>query len=249
MGIFEFLLVVAAVVLGIIFLVLIFTKKGRMFAKAVINSLFTEANKNPKVVAEYFDEKIARLQDSYRKADDAYRKAAGEKISNEKKIKMLEKELEKLNGFIVSSRKHGNIDDARMYAEEALAVKGELEVRQNNVPVFEEAMKSREDIRNRAKSAISQVERRKREDMAKAEAGKAAQEIYSQFDESRISTDIDRVLNQFSDYADEQEKMGMGAKASWETSYEAKKIAAEKRENEYLTDEYIESLLGNGTSK
>jgi len=115
--------------------------------------------------------------------------------------------------------------------------------------VFEEAMKSREDIRNRAKSAISQVERRKREDIAKAEAGKAAQEIYSQFDESRISTDIDRVLNQFSDYADEQEKMGMGAKASWETSYEAKKIAAEKRENEYLTDEYIESLLGNETSK
>ena len=87
------------------------------------------------------------------------------------------------------------------------------------------------------------MEIRKKSDIAKAEAGKAAQEIYSQFDESRISSDIDRVLNQFSDYADEQEKMGMGARASWETSYEAKQISAEKKAREYQADDYISSLI------
>lgn len=237
------LLRIAVAILLLILIVLFVTKKGRMFVKAAIDSLFTEANKNPKIVAEYFDEKIAELQKNYTKADDAYRKASGEKLANDKKIKELEKQLKQTNKYIIDAKKHGDMQDARMYAQEAMGIQSELEAKKANIPVFEDAMKSAGDLRERAKTAIQQVEIRKKSDIAKAEAGKAAQEIYSQFDESRISSDIDRVLNQFSDYADEQEKMGMGARASWETSYEAKQISAEKKAREYKADDYISSLI------
>ena len=246
MGIFEFLLAIAIILLLLIVVVLIITKKGRMFAKAAIGSFFTEANKNPKIVAEYFDEKIAQLQRNYEKLDNAYRKASGEKIVNDKKIAEGEKKLKHIKEAIIEAKKHENIDDARMYADEAMAIEAELKVKKENIPIFEEAMKSAGDLRDRAKSAIQTLEARKKVDIAKAEAGKAAQEIYSQFDESRVSSDIDRVLNQFSDYADDQEKMGLGAKASWDTSYEAKKISAEKRSRQYMADDYISSLV-NGT--
>lgn len=243
MGVFEFVLIIAVVALVIIISILAFTKKGRMFAKAVIDSFFTEANKNPKIVAEYFDEKIAQLQKSYEKADDAYRKASGEKLLNEKKIKELEKQLKQTNKYVVDAKKRGNIEDARMYATDAMTIQKELEVKKENIPVFEEAMRSAGDLRERAKAAIHELEARKKADIARAEAGKAAQEIYSQFDESRVSNEIDRVLNQFSDYAEDQEKMGLGAKASWESSYEAKKISAEKKAREYQADDYIAGLV------
>lgn len=242
------LLKIAVVVLVIILIILLATKKGRMFAKAAIDSFFTEANKNPKIVAEYFDEKIAQLQKSYLKADDAYRKASGSKLQNDKQIKALEKQLEKTNKLVFDAKKRGDIDDARMYASEAMSLQTELEAKKENISVFEEAMKSAGELRERAKVAIQEVENRKKADIAKAEAGKAAQEIYSQFDESRVSSDIDRVLNQFSDYADDQEKMGLGAKASWDTSYEARKISAEKRAKEARTDDYINDLV-NSMSK
>lgn len=237
------LLKVAIFVLAVIVIIILATKKGRMFAKAAIDSLFTEANKNPKIVAEYFDEKIARLQESYITADNAYRKASGNKLQNDKKIKELEKQLGDMNKLIVEAKNRDNIEDARMYADEAMSVKAELEARKENIAVFEEAMRSSGDLREKAKAAIQKAEKRKRADISRAETGRAAQEIYSQFDESRISSEIDRVLNQFSDYADEQEKMGLGAKASWDTSYEAKKISAEKRAKQARTDDYINNLV------
>lgn len=243
------LLKLALAVLVVILLIMLLTKKGRMFAKAAINSLYTEANKNPKIVAEYFDEKITLLQKSYKTADDAYRKASGEKISNDRKIKELEKKLSQTNKYAFEAKKRGDIEDARMYAEEAIGIKSELEVKKENIPIYEEAMKSAGDIRERAQAAIKKVENRKKTDIAKAERGKTAQEIYSQFDESRISNDIDRVLNQFSDYADDQEKMGLGAKASWDSSYEAKQISAEKRAREYEADDYLNDLINSMTEE
>ncbi len=249
MGIFEIIFSTAVVVLVVIIIGLVVTKKGRMFARAAIDSLFTEANKNPRIVAEYFDDKIELLQNNYQKADDAYRKAAGEKLVNDKKIKELQKQLEKTNKDIISAKKSGNISDARMYANEAMSLQAELEAKTENIPVFEEAMKSAGDLRERAKGAIQELEARKKRDIAKAEAGKAAQEIYSQFDESRISSEIDRVLNQFSDYAETQEKMGLGAKASWDTSFEAQKISAEKRARASQADDYIEGLVSSISDK
>lgn len=245
MGIFEFILVISVDLLVLILLILAVTKKGRMFAKAAVDSFFTEANKNPKIVAEYFDEKIAQLQKNYEKADNVYQKASGEKLQNERKMKEAKEELERINKSIMKAKKHGNIDDARMYANEAMSIQAELEAMEQNMPVFEEAMKSAGDLRERAREAIQQLKNRKKADIAKAEAGKAAQEIYSQFDESRVSSDIDRILDQFSDYADDQEKIGLGAKASWDSSYEAKKIAAEKRAQQYQADDYIENLVGS----
>lgn len=243
MGIFEFLLIIAGVVLAAILMVLLCTKKGRQFGAAALGSIFTEANKNPKIVAEYFDKKIAQLEESYRKADDAYRKASGELQVNERNIKKLEKDLERTNKLILDAKNHGNMKDARMHATEAMAIKDELEAKKKNIPIFEDAMKSAGDLRDKAEAAIQKLKAQKKSDIAKVEAGKTAQEIYSQFDSSRVSSDIDRILNQFSDYADEQEKMGLGAKASWETSYEAQKIAADKRAKDYAADDYISSLV------
>ncbi|MFR0822912.1 MAG: PspA/IM30 family protein [Clostridia bacterium] len=243
MNIFEFVLIIAAILVGVVLIVLLVTKKGRIYLRAFVDSFFTEANKNPKIVSEYYDDKIEQLQKNYEKADNAYRKAAGESMANEKQIKELSKELEKINKSIVNARKNGNMDDARMYANEAISLKAELDAKQENVPVFKEAMQSAGDLREKAKMAIENLKGRKKADIAKAEAGKAAQEIYSQFDESRVSSDIDRILEQFGEYADEQEKMGMGAKASWDSSYDAQKLKAEKRARANEADDYIQSLV------
>lgn len=245
MNIFEFVFAFAVVMLLIIVVILIFTKKGRMFAKAAINSLFTEANRNPKVVAEYYDEKIRLLEESYCKADDAYRKAVGEKNINDRNIKELEKQLNEANRYVLVARENGDTENAREHAKEAMGIKAELDAKKESVPVFEDAMKSAEQVKQRAEKAIQQVRTRKQTDITRAERGKATQDIYSQFDKNRISSDIDRVLEQFSDYADEQEKMAIGAKASWEASYEAKKISAQEKAIEYQTDDYIANLVAS----
>lgn len=245
MNIFEFVLTIAIIALAIIIIILVATKKGRMFAKAAVSSLFTEANKNPRIVAEYFDEKIERLQKTYAKADDAYRKASGELISNKNQIESLQRELDRVNKRIIEANKRGNVEDARMYAREAVSIKNKLEAIQESIPQLESAVKSAGDLREKAADAIEQVKSRKEVDIAKVKAGKAAQEIYDQFDASKMSSDIDRVLKQFSDYADEQEKMGIGARAAWETSFEAQKISAEKRAKEYEADDYISSIVNS----
>ncbi len=245
MNIFEFVLTIAIIALAIIIIILVATKKGRMFAKAAVNSLFTEANKNPKIVAEYFDEKIGRLQRTYAKADAAYRKASGELISNKNQIESLQKELDRVNKKIFDAQKRENVEDARMYARDAVAIKDKLEAIQGTIPDMENAVKSSQDLREKAADAIDKMKSRKEADIAKVKAGKAVQEIYDQFDASKMSSDIDRVLSQFSDYADEQEKMGIGARVAWETSAEAQKISAERRAKEYEADEYIANIVSS----
>ena len=243
MNIFEFVLTIAIIALAIIIIVLVTTKKGRMFAKAAIGSLFTEANKNPKIVAEYFEEKIGRLQKTYGQVDDAYRKASGELISSKNKIETLQEELERANKKIIEAKKRGDDGAARMFAREAVSIKEKLAAIQGTIPDLENAVKSAQDLREKAADAIEEMKSRKEADIAKVKAGKAVQEIYDQFDASKVSSDIDKILNQFSDYADEQEKMGIGARAAWETSAEAQKISAEKRAKEYEADDYIASIV------
>ena len=245
MGVFEFILIIAVILLVIIFAIMAFTKKGRMFAKAATNSLFTEANKNPKIVAEYFDEKIEKLNECYVKADDAFRKVSGEKIANDREIAALEKKLERTKKSIVDAQKRGDVKNARIFANEAMSIETELDAKKEQVPVYEDAMKSAADLRERASAAVEAMEARKKADITRAKAGQVAQEIYAQFDKSRVSSDIDRILNQFSEYADEQEKMGMGARAAYESSPEALKIAAEKSNREYQADDYISKLVSS----
>lgn len=247
MNIFEFIFAIALVALVIFAAFLVITKKGRMYAKAAVNALFTEGNKNSKIVAEYYDEKIAKLKETYRKADDAYRKAMGEKISTERFIKKLEAEFEEANQRAVQAKKRGEDADARTFARNAMGIKQQLEAKKEALPVFEDAVKSTEALRKKASDAVEQMEQRKKADIEKAELGRTTQEIYSSFDEKRANDDIDRILNEFSDYAEEQEKKGIGARASWESSAEAQQIAAEERAKEFETDSYIESLIGSMT--
>ena len=43
--------------------------------------------------------------------------------------------------------------------------------------------------------------------------------------------------------------MGLGAKASWDSSYEAKQISAEKRAREYQADDYLDNLVNSMTEE
>lgn len=243
MNLFEFLLILAMIALVIIVGVLLFTKKGRLFAKAAIGSLFTDANKNPKIMAQYYDQKRDELQKYYNKAQNAYNKASGEKIVNDKKIAELKKQLSRTNTSIIEANRRGDITSARIFANEAMSIESELKARQENVPVLEDAMRSSSDMMEKAQVAIKTLETRKKSDISKVETGKVAQEIYSQCDPNRVSSEIDKILNEFSEYADDQDKMGIGAKAAYENSYEARLIAAEKANREYQADDYISNLI------
>lgn len=247
MNIFEFIFAIALVALVIFALFLALTKKGRMYARAAVNALFAEGNKNPKIVVQYYDEKIAKLKETYEKADDAFRKATGEKVSTERDIERLENELEETNQRAIQAKKRGEEADARTFARKAIGIKQQLDAKKEALPVFVDAVKSTEALRKKAADAVEQMEQRKSADIEKAELGRTTQEIYSSFDEKRANDDIDRILNEFSDYAEEQEKKGIGARASWESSAEAQQIAAEERAKEYETDSYIESLIGSMT--
>lgn len=249
MNVFEFILTIAVLALVAIIIVLATTKKGRMFAKAAISSLFTEANKNPTIVAEYFDEKIEVLQKNYSKANDAYRKAVGELDSSQKQIVSLKKEKERFDKLTLEAHQRGQTDDARRFAREAAAAQNKMKAIEEAMPELESAKKSAGDLREKAQDAIEQLKKRKETDIAKVKAGKAAQEIYDSFDASKVSSDIDKVLNQFSDYADEQAKMGTGARIAWETSDEAQKIQAEKRAKDWEADDYIAGLIGSVTDE
>lgn len=249
MNVFEFILTIAVLALVAIIIVMATTKKGRMFAKAAISSLFTEANKNPKIVAEYFDEKIDALKKNYAKADNAYRKAVGEYEHNQRQIVSLKSEKEQFDKRAIEAQKRGNTDDARRFARDAVAALNKIKAIEEAMPQLERAKNSASDLRNKAQDAIEQLKKRKETDIAKVKAGKAAQEIYDSFDASKINSDIDKVLNQFTEYADDQEKIGTGARIAWETSDEAQRIQAEKRAKEWEADEYIAGLIGSVTDE
>lgn len=245
MNIFEFVFAIAVVALVVLLIFLVATKKGRLFAGAAIGALFSEGNKNTKIVGQYFDEKIAKLQKTYNNADDAFRKAVGKKTITESRIKTLEAELQETNELIVQATKSGNEADARIFARKAMGIKRELETLKQALPVLEDAVKSTETLRKKASDAVDEMEDRKKEDIQKAELGKTTQEIYSSFDEKRANDEIDRILNEFSAYAEEQEEKGIGARVSWETSSEAQQIAAEERAKEMAADTYINSLINS----
>ncbi len=245
MNIFEFILAGAIIALLAIVIFLVATKKGRLFAGAAIGALFAEGNKNTKIVGQYFDEKIAKLTKTYNNADDAFRKAVGKKTTTESKIKNLEADLREANDRVVQAKKNGNESDARIFARKAMGIKRELETLKAAIPVLEDAVNSTETLRRKAKDAIDEMQARKKEDIDKAELGKTTQEIYSSFDERRANDEIDRILNEFSIYAEEQEEKGIGARVSWETSAEAQQIAAEERAKEMAADDYISSLINS----
>lgn len=245
--ILKYLLGLATCILILMFLVLALTRKGRAFARAAKDALFTEANKNPKIVASYYDQEIERVQKAYNNVDDAYRKASGEKLSAEREVEELGRNLEELKALVVESQQHGDVESARMYAQEAIETEAIIKVKKENIRVFEDAMRSSGKVRKKAEDAIRQLKLSKKKNLEKVKSGQAAQEIYSKFDANRTLDDIDQILGQFEEYANEQEKMGLGARASWEESHEAKRIEAKERAMSYQTDDYIAKLVESVT--
>lgn len=242
---FGFLGLGAALLLGM----LIFPK-GRILLKSIFGIFFQDAMQNPKVIEQVFNQKIDKLRDVYSKANASCQQAHGKLRITRNKINDATSTRDEAQRKMALAHKRGDTESARIYGREAMLAQTTIDTLSSAIPGLEQAVRTTETLRDRAKSAIDEIESQKSTQIAKAELGKAQQEIYNSFDANQAATQIDRILSDYSKFADKQEEMGLGAEAAWESSPDAQKIEAQKRASEYSVDAYItEFLASNGEAK
>jgi phage shock protein A len=219
------------------------TKKGRILLKSFFGIFFQDAMQNPKMIEQVFNQKIDKLRDVYTRANKACQQAHGKLRSTKKKIDEAGVTLKESQNKMTLAHNRGDTEAARIFGREAMLAQSTIESLSSAIPGLEQAVKASETLRDRSASAIAEIESQKTTQIAKAELGKAQQEIYNSFDPNHAASTIDKILADYSKFADRQEEMGMGAEAAWENSPEAQKIEAQKRAADYSVDAYLEEFL------
>jgi len=217
--------------------------KGRVLLKSVFEIFFQSRMQDPRIIEQVYNQKIDKLRDVYTKANNSCQQAHGKLRKTKNRIEELKRSLEEARRTMTMASNRGDVEGARNYGRDAMTAEQLIATFEKEIPGLEQAISAAETLRERAARAITQMETEKTTTIAKAELGKAKKEIYDSFDPNAAATTIDKILADYSKFADRQEEMGMGAEAAWESSPEAMKIAADKRATEYSVDAYIAEFM------
>lgn len=212
---------------------------------SVFGTLFTEVNKDPRMIREYYNQKLDKLREAYDKANKSYRLALGKVEATREAINQAEREFEKSNNNAITASKKGLVEDARMFAATAMTAKTKLQTLKESLATYVAQAESAKNLRDKANEAVRTVENTRDNDVERAERNKAAIEIYNAHEGNKTSNTIDNILAGIQSGLVTQEEEAVGARIAFETSDEQLQFKAEKRIKEADADSYLAQLMNS----
>lgn len=214
----------------------------RALLKGFIRIFIKDMATTPEGAEAIYGEKINEAQDSYAKADNAYRIAAGKLSTAKKDMESLKTRLAKVEAECETFVKNGKMEMASLKSEEREEIISDIERIKQLIVAFESAAEQAKEAQEMCEKRLRKLKRESKEVVENMRVKNQLQEVYDDMDELKSVTATDKLLDSVREKNKDLDAMVEGSKVIHENRLSTKLQKAEVEAKKMQTNDYLESL-------
>lgn len=235
----KLIFIVAVVV---IVLILILFPEARKLLSGFTRLFIKDMATTPEGAEAIYEEKIDQAQESYNKADNAYKIAAGKLSNAQKDLDRKRKRLVNVEAECESLVKINQIELAQLKAEEREEILSDIRRVTGLVNAYKEATDAAKETQERCEKNLRSLKRESKEVVENMKVKKQLQEVYDDMDELKNVTATDKLLDSVRDKNRDLDAIVEGSKVVHNNKMSTKLEKAEAEAKKNNSNDYLNSL-------
>lgn len=235
----KLIFIVAVVV---IVLILILFPEARKLLSGFTRLFIKDMATTPEGAEAIYEEKIDQAQESYNKADNAYKIAAGKLSNAQKDLDRKRKRLINVESECESLVKTNQIELAQLKAEEREEILSDIRRVTGLVNAYKEATDAAKETQERCEKNLRSLKRESKEVVENMKVKKQLQEVYDDMDELKNVTATDKLLDSVRDKNRDLDAIVEGSKVVHNNKMSTKLEKAEAEAKKNNSNDYLNSL-------
>lgn len=235
----KLIFIVAVVV---IVLILILFPEARKLLSGFTRLFIKDMATTPEGAEAIYEEKIDQAQESYNKADNAYKIAAGKLSNAQKDLERKKKKLATTEAECESLVKTGQIELAQLKADEREEILSDIRRITGLVNAYKEAAATAKETQERCEKNLRSLKRESKEVVENMKVKKQLQEVYDDMDELKNVTATDKLLDSVRDKNRDLDAIVEGSKVVHNNKMSTKLEKAELEAKKNSSNDYLNSL-------
>lgn len=223
--------------------VFVFSGKARTLGKAFINLFVTDLASTPEGAEALFLQKEEQVEESFRKADEVYKKIAGQLSRNERELKEMEDQIPRIEKDCERLAQKNDKEGLMIKAQERSDILEEIENHKIVIQELTGARNAAAQARKACEDDLAQVRKQHKKVVADMKRNTQMKEVYDDLEGIGADNHTSRMLERVVTKSQELDDMVEGSRQAYETktSTKVKKLNERLRKND--ADDYANKLL------
>lgn len=226
-----------------IVLVLLLSGKLRALLKGFFNLFVEDLAATPEGAEALFNQKIEEVEDKYRRANNVYKKVAGQRKRCQDELALLQNRLATVEKDCETLAKAHN--------EEALDIKIQLradtiediDAHKETLKTLEAALKDASEARAACEENLNNIKKQRKQVVTKMKRNRDMKAIYEDLEGIGAGDHTSKLLNKVIEKGVELDDMVVGSKEAYDTKTSTKARKIDQKLKASANDDYKKALL------
>ncbi len=228
--------------IALVILIMILFPEARVLFKGLFRVFIKDMATTPEGAQAIYAEKIDQAQDSYNKADNALRVAAGKLGRAKRKSEELKNQLIKVEAECEALVKSGKMDMALLKSEEREDILSDINRYAELIKAYQTAEVTAREAQELCERNLRKLKRESKEIVENMKVKKQLKKVYDDMDELKNVTAADKLLDSVRDKNIELDEVVEGSKAVHDNRISTRLQKANAEAKKIHSNDYLEGL-------
>lgn len=235
--------VVFWLVIIVLVAIFIFSGKARALGRAFFNLFVEDLAATPEGAEALFNQKEEEVEEKFRRADEVYKKVAGQRKRCKDELEALRNRLKKVETDCELLAKNNDMESLDIKLIERSDINDDISLHVETLATLETALKDASEARAACEENLNKIRKQKKQVVTKMKRDRDMKDVYDDLEGIGAGDHTSKLLNKVIERGEDMSDMVAGSKEAYETktSTKARKIDQKLKASE--NDAYKQELL------
>lgn len=233
----------------VVLFVFIISGKARALGRAFLNLFIEDLASTPEGAEALFNQKEEEVNDKFRRADNVYKKVAGQKKRCKDELVQLKDRLIKVESECEKLAKSQDEEGLTIKVNERADILEEIDIHNNTLKTLEAALKDATEARAACEENLNQIRKKRKQVVSQMKRNRDMKDIYDDLEGIGAGDHTSKLLEKVIERGEDMADMVAGSKEAYETKTSTKARKVEQRLKTSANDTYKQELLNKYSKK
>ena len=235
-------LIIGIIIFAFIF-ILIISGKARALVTAFFNLFIEDLAATPEGAEALFNQKEEEVNDKFRRADNVYKKVAGQRKRCKDELESLKNKLSNIESQCERLAQAQDDEGLTIKVNERADVIEEIDIHKETLKTLEVALKDATEARTACEENLNQIRKKRKQVVTQMKRNRDMQSIYNDLEGIGAGDHTSKLLDKVIEKGTDLEDLVVGSKEAYETKTSTKARKVDQRLKTSANDAYKQELL------
>lgn len=231
------------IVIAVILFALIISGKLRALVKAFFNLFVEDLASTPEGAEALFNQKEEEVEEKFRRADNVYKKVAGQRKRCNDELEELQTRLKTNENQCERLAKAGDEEGLDIKVAEHGDIIDDINMHKDTLKTLEAALKDATEARSACEENLNQIRKKKKQIVTQMKRNRDMKDIYDDLEGIGAGDHTSKLLDKVIERGDDLADVVAGSKEAYETKTSTKAKKVDQRLKSSANDDYKQQLL------